>query len=393
MSAPPSNISVAPMEGMTTFPMRLWLHLCSEPESMTTPFLRVTKVHPDREIPMTFVPELYELHGVLPYTITPQFITGDPIQFLRAADLMPPLLAPILEINCGCPSPNSLGKLAGSGMLRDAEAFGRAIEDLSRELGPGRLAVKMRLGIENSAEFPALLATIAALPLARLTVHGRTREDGYRGKARWALIENAATATSTAVIASGDVLGMDSLKQLGQIAPHLSGAMIGRGAMRNPWVFEEIRSGRPCELDILTFANALFCYALLQELWQSHPLKLIARVANGRIGPSCRDDFASWEKLTVELTGLVFGLPFLLTRGFRMPSDAISSVAFGRLRILWAYLRSGLPEAFHSPTITRAKSITDFFERLLLAAEDHPEARIRVTHQEEWDKLFAGARG
>ncbi|MBC7533246.1 MAG: tRNA-dihydrouridine synthase family protein [Oligoflexus sp.] len=393
MSAPLSSISVAPMEGMTTFPMRLWLQVCSEPESMTTPFLRVTKVYPDREIPMTFAPELYELRGVLPYGLTPQFIAGDPLQFLRAAEFMPPLLAPILEINCGCPSPNSLGKLAGSGMLHDAETFGRVIENLSRELGPGRLAVKMRLGIEDPSEFEDLLAAVVPLPLARLTVHGRTRDDGYRGKARWESIEIAAKAANIPVVASGDVLGIESLKQLAETAPHLSGAMIGRGVMRNPWVFEELRSGVPTELDLLTLVNALFCYALLQELWQSHPLKLIARVDSGRIGSPCRNNFAAWEKLTVELTSLVYGLPFLLNRGFKMPSEAISTVAFGRLKILWAYLRSGLPEAFNLPSLTRAKSISDFFNQLLIAANDHPEERIRVTHREEWDKLFAGARG
>ena len=61
--------SVAPMEGITTFPMRLWLSLASQPAAATTPFLRATKTFPERRLPVTYAPELFELRGVLPYTI------------------------------------------------------------------------------------------------------------------------------------------------------------------------------------------------------------------------------------------------------------------------------------------------------------------------------------
>lgn len=382
------------MEGFTTFPMRLWLYLCSEAETMTTPFLRVTRVHPEEEIPADFAPELYELRQVLPYSLTPQFITGDPMQFLRAAEFMPDPIASVLELNCGCPSPNSLGRLAGSGMLHDAEAFGRSIEDLTREMGPGRLSVKMRLGIDAPEEFPALLQSIVKLPLARLSVHGRTRADGYRGHARWEAIQMAAQLAATPVIASGDILGINSLKDFAAIAPQVQGAMIGRGVLRNPWVFEEIRSGQAVEIELFTFLNALFCYALLQDLWQNHPMKLISRVANGRIGNPCRNDFAAWEKLTVELTNLVFGVPFLLTPGLKIPSgSALNPVAFSRLKVLWSYLRSGLPSSFAAPALTRAKDYGQFFEKILKAAEELDSEIFTVTHNPEWDQHFAGARG
>ncbi|MBC7659512.1 MAG: tRNA-dihydrouridine synthase family protein [Chitinophagaceae bacterium] len=388
-----SVISVAPMEGLTTFPMRLWLSIVSQPQSMTTPFLRVTRAFPEREIPSTFAPELYQLRDVLPYTITPQFISGDPEQFLRAADMLPPSIAPILEINCGCPSPNSLGRLAGSGMLHDAESYGRTIERLSAHLGPGRLAVKMRLGIDSPEEFPVLLAAIASLPLARLTIHGRTRADGYRGHARWPLIQRGAEDAQAPVIASGDVLGIESIKTLFREAPSLKGAMIGRGVLRNPWVFTEIRRGHPTEMSLLTFVNALLCYVLIQELWHSHPQKLITRISSGRIGNPCGTDYGAWEKLTVELTAIVFGVPFVLNHGFGLPSDAVSPVAFGRLKILWAYLRSGLPESFAKASIVRSKSLGQFFERLLEAGRELEKPTLPITHQAEWDSLFAGARG
>jgi tRNA-dihydrouridine synthase len=203
----------------------------------------------------------------------------------------------------------------------------------------------------------------------------------------------AAERAKTPVIASGDILGIESLKDLLRRAPLIEGAMIGRGVLRNPWVFEEIRSGKAVEIELYTFLNALFCYALLQDLWQNHPMKLVARVANGRIGSPCRNDFAAWEKLTVELTNLVFGVPFLLTPGLKLPMAQLSPVAFSRLKVLWSYLRSGLPDCFAAPALTRAKDYGQFFEKILKAAEELDHDSFKVTHNPNWDQHFAGARG
>ncbi len=262
----PPTVSVAPMEGVTNFPMRLWLQMVAQPGAMTSPFLRITRSSPESSLPLTFVPELLQLRGVLPYEIVPQFITGEPQQFLHARDLLPEEIAPILELNCGCPSPNSLGRYAGSGMLREPDFLARSLETLTRELGPQRLSIKMRLGIASDEEFPELLAVLADLPLARLTVHARTRADGYRAQARWAAIQMAAERTSIPVHASGDIWGLESWLELRRVAPSIQGAMIGRGLLRNPWIFSEISSGCETRLAFLTFVNALFCYVLLQEL-------------------------------------------------------------------------------------------------------------------------------
>lgn len=385
------EISVAPMEGVTTFPMRVWLHMVSQPRFMTSPFLRVTRAFPETELPDTFIPELLQLRGALPYQLIPQFITGDPEQFLRAAEFIPPAVSEVIEINCGCPSPNSLGRYAGSGMLREPEYFARSIENLSRELGPGRLAVKMRLGVESDAEFPELVKALAALPLARLTVHARTRADGYRGRARWSVVQHAATQTRTPVHASGDVLGIESWNQLLAIAPGIQGAMIGRGLLRNPWVFREMREGTPTSMDTLSFINALFAFLLIHDLSIRHPEKLLQRVARDRLGHVCGTDFGAWEKTIVELTSLCFGIPFLLLQGTSLHGRTVSPVAFSRLRLLWSYLRSGLPENFAPSSLMKARQPQDFFEQLFLAAEGI--SSLTIGHQAAWDEQFAGARG
>src|SRR5690606_20203418 len=116
------------------------------------------------------------------YSLVPQFMACEPDNFLRAIELLPRDEKLPVEINCGCPTPNGAGKNAGSGVLRDPEYFGRMIERLASRVGAGKLAVKMRLGVDSPEEFPALCDEIAKLPLARLTVHGRTRKERYKGR-------------------------------------------------------------------------------------------------------------------------------------------------------------------------------------------------------------------
>lgn len=373
------------MEGLTTFPMRLWLHMLSEPEIMTTPFLKATRVYPEDEIPLDFVPELLHLRGHFPYQITPQFISGDPDHFLRAAELFPEALTPFVELNCGCPSPNSMGRLAGSGMLADPLYFAREMERLCSRLGPGRLAIKMRLGTEEASEFPLLLEGLKGLPLARLTVHGRTRKEAYRGRANWDAIEQAAKTLALPITASGDVWGLESYRRLLTEAPSIHSVMIGRGLMRNPWIYREIREGREQKLSQDTFFSSLFAYALFHHLWQLEPETLIRRIEQGRIGKVCALEDEAWEKEIVELTKLVFGFPFLITQKGKVESEKISPVAFSRLKLLWGYLKTSLPEAFADPKIQRSRSLGEFFERI---AHRNEGRDIPLAHNPSWDKIF-----
>ncbi len=387
------NTSVAPMEGFTTFPMRLWLGAASRPKAMTTPFLRVTRTHPNGSVPTLFAPELFELRGVMPYVITPQLITGDPELYLKSADLFPPEVAPVLELNCGCPSPSCVGSQAGSGILRDPDHFRKTLDLITQRLGPGRLAVKMRLGVEDVAEFERLITMIADLPLARLTVHGRTRADRYRGYARWDLIEYAAASTSIPIWASGDVCGMETAKQLEVVAPSIAGAVIGGGLLSNPWIFEEISSQVHQTLTIRTLANSLLCYVMLNELSIKDPEKLIAKVQRKHLITYCGTDEIAWERLAAELTNLVFRVPMVINHRGDTGNITISNTSFGRLRVLWSYLRSSLPEPFHAPKILRSKNITEFFAQFFLAYKQLDCDDVILRHQPEWDEVFAGVRG
>lgn len=326
----------------------------------TTPFLHLTKTFPEQRLPATFAPELFELRGRLPYELTPQFLTCDTEHVLRAAELLPSFGSAALELNCGCPTPNGAGKNAGSGILQDPDAFGYAIDKLTRDLGPRRLAIKMRLGISAADEMELLIEQIAQLPLARLTIHGRTRADKYRGVARWDKIDLAARATATPTWASGDVFNASAFQRLVEVAPSIAGVVIGRGLMHNPWIFEELRMAQPVSIDPLTLLNALSCYAMLHEVWLTSPEKLMGRVLSGRIGEYCGTGFESWEKLSVNLSSMLGMVPFVLFDAKHVPEVALSPTSFRRFKVLWSYLRSSLPEVYQVPRLMRTKTFTEF---------------------------------
>jgi len=71
----------------------------------------------------------------------------------------------------------------------------------------------------------------------------------------------------------------------------------------------------------------------------------------------------------------------------------LSNTSFGRLRVLWSYLRSSLPEPFHAPKIMRTKGLNEFFAAIFLAASEVDASTLMLRHQPAWDALYGGARG
>jgi tRNA-dihydrouridine synthase len=359
---------VAPMEGLTTFPSRLWLHMASAPKYMTTPFIKVTKNYPEKKLPDDFAPELTTLKGAFPYELIPQLITGDPENFLRASDIIFPHVSTTVEINCGCPCPTSSGKLAGSGILGTPDLFFSALTRYVSHSGKGHLAVKMRSGFSANSEFQILFDGIKELPLARLTVHARTRKAGYKGLSDWQLIHDASLKTKTPLYGSGDVTSLETLTER-LLPPHrLSGVMIGRGAMINPWLFSEIESGQSIQLPKNLLANAVLCYALIHELWQTDMKKLFARIEQGRLGFHCGLDPLKWEKSAKILMQTAGGFPVSFT-GNIVPDIPIGGNALARLKVLWGYLRTNLDAAYMQPAIMKSADINKFFTAFMATSD------------------------
>ncbi|MEN9834291.1 MAG: hypothetical protein RL011_484 [Pseudomonadota bacterium] len=382
------SIGLAPMEGVTHLAMRLWFHLVSAPDVMATPFLRVTATYPHRELPREFAPELGELRPYLPYRLVPQLMAADTDELLRVA---PGMLdqSDFVELNCGCPSPTCVGKGAGSSLLRNADEFGAMCQRISRELGPNRFAVKMRTGFQSDSEFSALVEPLASLPLARLTVHGRTRPSRYTGQARWELIEEAAKKVTAPVVASGDVVDLASLRRRQALAPSVQSVIIGRGALRNPWIFSELRLLSSEAITFQVMRVSLMVLAQLQELMAASPDTIFALCKDGLFSESCGHNVDRWLRIYQ-----VLGLKLWPGHTGQLESyGEVSRTTLGRVKLVWNYMRSSLPAPFFAPPPLRSRSLEEFMQALTEAFKVHgmPEF-LPLRHNPELDWVYSGEK-
>lgn len=384
MGAALPGVGLAPMEGVTDFATRLWFSLTSRPASVATPFLRVTPNFPFRAVSPLFIPELASLKGSHRYRLIPQLMASDADEFARIAE---PILAytPFVDLNCGCPAPTVVGNGAGSSILRSVDRFHQFVSHICQRLGPQKLSVKMRLGFTNDAEFEHLVAGIVDLPLAQLQVHGRTRSDRYSGKARWSPIAEVAKRASFQVVASGDIQSRADLERQHQLHPHISRVIIGRGALRQPWVFAEIRSGEPTKVSASTVFRALTTFALLQNLQIAQPTKMLDFGARLGSMPVLGTDADAWERVLGDLLQV-----YAVTR-----TDQIEPHPYtvGRTKMLWNFMRSSFPAEAFAPQVFRAKNLHDFLTGVeaVLSGVD-TDAGIPLRTRSELDWLYAGGK-
>jgi len=150
--------------------------------------------------------------------------------------------AQIIDINMGCPAKKVCNKWAGSALMQDealAISIARAVVDACAPRGVP-VTLKMRTGwCQQHKNAVALATQLEAAGIAMLTVHGRTREQGYRGAAEYDTVAAVKAAVSIPVVANGDI---DSPQKARDVlaATGADALMIGRAAQGRPWIFREI---------------------------------------------------------------------------------------------------------------------------------------------------------
>ncbi len=172
--------------------------------------------------------------------VSAQFIGEDEFYIQKAIDIL--LQNPqitMLDLNVGCPAPKIYKKNVGGGLLRDPKKIASILK-VMRENWDRCLSVKMRLGFENSDNFEEILKVVLDSGVDFITVHGRTVKQLYRGAPDYKKIALAAEISSVPVIANGDI---DSAEKAFEIrnTTKCSGVMSGRHAVRNPWIFRQIK--------------------------------------------------------------------------------------------------------------------------------------------------------
>jgi len=378
----PATFGLAPMEGVTELPFRLWISQVSAPAFSSTPFLRATDTFP-AQIPIDFAAEVSREWDV-PYQLIPQVMTADPLDFIRTAKLLL-LQATFVDLNCGCPSPNPVSGGAGSSLLKDPALLIGFAERMAAALPAQRYSIKMRTGFDDTASYDILTAGLRPIPLKQLTVHGRTRRDRYDGSSRWDLIQKAAEQLSYPVVGSGDILGIDTLTSIQTQAPSVSRFIVGRGALRNPWIFHELREQKPQVIRRTLLEKVLASFALLTDLGMNHQIdRLEPLVKKGLWQTTAGTNDEAWTALYDELCCAHSGrvLPYAELE--------LDRITLGRVKMIWNYLRSSLPAPYFEPVLLRSKSLGELLSGL--ARLDPADEPFLVGHNPEWDWLFTSSR-
>ena len=168
-----------------------------------------------------------------------QIFGGQPERMRMAAEMAEEIGADILDINCGCPAPKVVKHGGGSGLLRDHPRLETILKEIKKAITIP-LTIKIRAGYTESTINAVETAKLAEdCGVEHIALHGRTKEQGYRGLANWDLVRAIKEVVNVPVSGSGDVMtiqqAFDRFRDTG-----CDGVLIGRGAMANPWIFRQI---------------------------------------------------------------------------------------------------------------------------------------------------------
>ena len=260
LRAPAPVLALAPMQDVTTLQFMRVIDRYGGPEVYWTEYFRV---HGDSRPEKWILDSITENPTGKP--VIAQLIGNDIPALVRNAKLLQKFPVAAIDLNLGCPAPIVYRKCAGGGLLREPQRID-AILGALRDAVTIPFTVKTRIGFESPEEFDLLLPVFAKHKIDLLTVHARTVKQMYRPGVRYDLIAQAAKELKCPVLANGNVFSAAQAKQL-LAETGVRGLMIGRGAIRNPWLFDQIRAELRGEKIKLPTGRDLLAY--IRELWDN----------------------------------------------------------------------------------------------------------------------------
>lgn len=254
-------LALAPMQAVTDLPfMRVMKHF-GGPDYFVTEYFRIYENCPLDKYILRSITENQTNKPIFAQMIgsNPEWLADNGRKLMRY-DIAG------IDINLGCPAPVVCRKDAGGGLLRKPQLIHQILDSL-RTATPAHMkfTVKTRVGYESEEEFEQLLSIFNQYDIDALAIHGRTVKERYQTPVHTNPIKQAVETLNCPVIANGNVVnaitGENYIKTTGA-----AGLMIGRGAIRNPWIFSHLRQlytgGKPTPV---TKAMLLEYISLLYE--------------------------------------------------------------------------------------------------------------------------------
>lgn len=226
---------LAPMEGVGDRSFRKAMGTIGGFDEAVRDFLRVPKNGHVKSLASVYDPD-----ELAPIPIAAQLMGSDVELMADMAREIERLGAPRIDLNCGCPSNTVTGRGAGSSLLKEPMVLNEVAAAMVKAVSIP-VTIKMRAGYEDTSLFKENLLAAEESGASYITLHPRTKVDGYGPPARWDLIAEAKTILKIPLVGNGDILTVaDALRMLKHTG--CDALMIGRGSVINPFIFQEIKA-------------------------------------------------------------------------------------------------------------------------------------------------------
>jgi tRNA-dihydrouridine synthase B len=258
LAGPDPILALAPMQDVTDLPFWRLVARYGGPDLYYTEYFRV---HATSRLDRHILQAITDNPTGQP--VVAQIIGNDIPALVRTAKELQHYPIAAVDLNVGCPAPVVCRKTAGGGLLRDLPRLD-AILGVLRETVTTCLTVKTRLGYSSPDEFAGLLTVLARHPLDLVVVHGRTVRESFRDPVHYDLLARAAASLACPVVANGDIFSAAQARRVLDLTG-ARGLMMGRGAIRNPWLFRQCRQQwrgqplfAPTGRDVLAYVRTLY---------------------------------------------------------------------------------------------------------------------------------------
>ena len=223
---------LAPMEGVTDFTVRNALAANGGIGVLCTEFVRISECVLSTKIVKKTV---LKTPGV---PLSVQVMGNDASKMADSAEKVELAGADIVDINLGCPTKKAVKGNVGSAMLKDPDLLYDVLSAMRGKV-KGWLSAKIRAGFDESEHVSTIAQAVEASGADFMIVHPRRRRDFYNGVADWRIVAHLKSILKIPVVGNGDIWYPRDAKRIVD-ETGCDGIMIGRGAMRNPWIFKQI---------------------------------------------------------------------------------------------------------------------------------------------------------
>lgn len=224
---------LSPMAGYTESPFRRLVKEIEPSTILVSELISTEAICHNNEKTMRMIefhPDEAQYYGV-------QLFGSRTESFIEAAKVVEDLGADFIDLNFGCPSPKVINSGKGSALLKDSCAAANMIEALVKSTKLP-VTVKMRLGFYDDENLLTSTKNFESAGISSLAIHGRTTLQKFKGHSNWEKIYQVKENLSIPLIGNGDI---DSAEKAKEYLKNLDGIMIGRGALKNPWIFRQCR--------------------------------------------------------------------------------------------------------------------------------------------------------